>query len=101
MDGKLNGLTSPCIEVELLGALGKQSKPQTFSAIIDTGFTGAVSIPITQALPLGLILFSTASFILADGSKEDTFLCYGMARLEGKERPVVFSLTKGGDILIG
>jgi hypothetical protein len=53
------------------------------------------------AFPLGLVLFSTASFILADGSKEDTLLCAGMASIGGEERPVTFSLTKGNDILLG
>ena len=98
MIGNLNGSASPKITVELYGMLGN---PQSFDAIIDTGFTGSVSMPIVKALPLGLTLFSTATFVLADNSKEGTFLCLGMAKIEGKEQPIVISLSKGNDILIG
>lgn len=101
MDGNINGYASPKIKVAFQGMLSEASPPQFYDAIIDTGFTGSVSIPITQALPLGLVLFSTASFTLADGSKEDTFLCIGMAIVENKKQRVIFSLTQGRDILIG
>lgn len=101
MDGKIQGNASPRINVELYGFLGRHNPPTLLEAIVDTGFTGGVSIPITQALPLGLMLFSTASFVLADNSTENTFLCLGAARLDEEERPMVFSLTKGRDVLIG
>ena len=101
MDGNLNINSSPKIKVELYGLLGRPKEPVLYEAIVDTGFTGGISIPITKALPLGLMLFSTASFTLADGSSEDTYLCLGSARLEEEERAIVFSLTKGSDILIG
>jgi hypothetical protein len=54
MDGSLNAKSSPRISIELYGALGRPAQPCVFDAIVDTGFTGAVSIPITQALPPGL-----------------------------------------------
>ena len=98
MNGTLNANQSPRITIDLHGSL---SKPQSFEVIIDTGFTGSVSMPLIKALPLGLVLFSTASFILADGSKENTFLCPGMARIDGEEKPVIISLSKGNDILVG
>jgi predicted aspartyl protease len=98
MIGKLNGSASPKIIIELYGVFGKS---QAFEAIIDTGFTGSVSMPIVKALPLGLTLFSTATFTLADNSKENTFLCLGTAKIEGQDKAVVISLSKGNDILIG
>lgn len=101
MDGNLQGNSSPRIALELYGLLGRSNPPVFFDAIIDTGFTGGISIPISKALPLGLILYSTATFTLADNSKESTFLCIGAAQMEGEERPMIFSLTKGNDILIG
>jgi predicted aspartyl protease len=100
-DGSLRGSISPKIKLELYGMGGRPPVPRIFETIIDTGFTGGISIPLTQALPLGLVLFSTASFTLADGSKEDTLLCAGMARVAQKERPVTFSLTQGNEILLG
>lgn len=101
MDGTLQGNSSPRIKIEIYGVWGRQNPPVLFEVIVDTGFTGGISIPVTQALPLGLTLFSTATFTLADNSKENTFLCLGAIRLENEERPMVFSLTKGSDILVG
>jgi len=101
MDGILEGSNRPKIKIEFFGLLGREATALEFDAIIDTGFSGAVSIPITKALPLGLMLFSTASFTLADGRKENTFLCKGSARLEEQEKEVVFSLTEGNEILLG
>ena len=93
--------SSPTIQIELYGVWGRQDPPIFFNAIVDTGFTGGVSIPIMQALPLGLILSSTANFTLADGSIESAFLCLGLAKIGDVEKKMVFSLTKGNDILIG
>jgi predicted aspartyl protease len=93
--------SSPKIEVELYGIYGRQTPPQVFNAIIDTGFTGGISIPILQALPLGLVLRTTANFTLADGSLDSTYICLGIARLGDIEKVVAFSLSKGSDILIG
>jgi|GEM_PF-675166 len=101
MDGNLSGSSSPRIKLELYGLLGRPQAPVIFDAIVDTGFTGGISIPITKALPLGLMLYSTATFTLADNSKENTFLCIGHARLNNEERAMIFSLTKGNDILVG
>lgn len=101
MVGTLSGNSSPRIQLELYGVGGRQTPPVVFDAIVDTGFTGGISIPIMKALPLGLVLFSTATFTLADNSTENTFLCLGMACFENENRPIVFSLTKGNDVLIG
>lgn len=101
MDGELNGSVSPKIIMELYGVAGRHVPPVFFEAIIDTGFTGGVSMPISLALPLGLVLFSTATFTLADGSKENAFLCYGSARIGEREEPLVFSLSQGNDVLLG
>ena len=98
MTGNLNQKESPKITILLQGNFGK---PQPFDAIIDTGFTGNISMPLIKALPLGLILFSTASFILADGSKEDTLLCLGIAKIDEIKKPAIISLSKGKDILLG
>jgi len=98
MDGILNKNDSPRIDIKLFGQL---SKPQLFNVVIDTGFTGSISMPFVRALSLGLVLFSTASFTLADGSKETALLCLGRAMVGEIEKPVIISLTKGSDVLIG
>jgi len=101
MVGELSGSASPKIMVELYGVSGRQTPPSYFEAIIDTGFTGGISMPVSLALPLGLVLFSTATFTLADGSKENVFLCFGSIRLGEQEKTLVFSLSRGNDILLG
>ncbi|MDD2785571.1 MAG: hypothetical protein PHS79_01605 [Patescibacteria group bacterium] len=101
MDAGLEVLASPKIRIELYGMFGEREKPQFFDAIIDTGFTGGISMPVAQALPLGLVLFSVATFVLADGSKEQAFLCLGSAKIDGREKSITFSLSQGGEILLG
>jgi predicted aspartyl protease len=46
-------------------------------AMIDTGFTGFLMLPIAQALPLGLALYGTGNYTLADGSSVTNFLAEG------------------------
>lgn len=46
-------------------------------AMIDTGFTGFLMLPIAQALPLGLALYGTGNYTLADGSTVTNFLAEG------------------------
>lgn len=46
-------------------------------AMIDTGFTGFLMLPVAQALPLGLVLYGTGNYTLADGSEVTNFLAKG------------------------
>jgi hypothetical protein len=46
-------------------------------AMIDTGFTGFLMLPIAEALPLGLALYGTGNYTLADGSSVSNFLAQG------------------------
>ena len=101
MEGNLYGNASPRIAVELYGMSGRSRPPVLFDAIVDTGFTGGVSIPVSKSFPLGLILHGIATFTLADNSEESAFLCLGTARMEDEEKLMIFSLTKGNDILVG
>jgi len=50
--------------------------------MIDTGFTGFLMMPITQAFPLGLTLIGTANYALVDGTITSKLPVFGHVRLE-------------------
>jgi predicted aspartyl protease len=98
--GSFNKSGSPTIKVTIAGPL--PGSGQEFEAIVDTGFTGFVSMPIVQAFPLGLILAGTTSVLLADGSTVPKLMAYGMATVEGEKKAGVILLAAGSsEILVG
>ena len=56
---------SPAIDLKISGPF--PDVRQGFTAILDTGFAGFVSMPMASAFPLGLSLFGATSVVLADG----------------------------------
>lgn len=72
-------------------------------AMLDTGFTGFLSLPLTSCLRAGLILISTADYTLADGSTSSTLLCLGTITLEdGRKVTGAISVSfKSRDALLG
>lgn len=92
--------SSPIIKVKLCGILNKKD-PVEMDAIVDTGFTGFIAMPMLQAFPLGLVLWGFGQSILADGSKEQTLLVFGYIDFGEKRYSGTFSLSQGGDILLG
>src|ERR1035437_3015731 len=73
--GFLDGNGRPCIKVAIWGL--HRNFSQEFEAMIDTGFTGFLSIPISSAFPLGLTLYGTTTYTLADGSSSPKLLGFG------------------------
>ena len=74
---------------------------QKFDAMLDTGFSGFLSLPLVHAFKVGLILASTASFTLADGSTDNTLLCWGGIKIGSEEQIGLIAVSKGNDALIG
>ena len=90
---------SPALKINLRGPFGQ---PVEFEGILDTGFTGFVSVPLLSALPLGLILYGTASVELADGSKQIRLTAQGLAVIEGESKVGVVVLEpSSNEVLIG
>jgi hypothetical protein len=50
-------------------------------AFIDTGFAGFLMLPVALALPLGLALYGTGDYYLADGSPISCFLAEGTVEI--------------------
>src|SRR4051812_25342787 len=88
--GYIHSSGAPALKVSISGAFPAQS--QEFEAIIDTGFSGFISMPILYAFPLGLILFGTTGVVLADGSKASKLTAFGTAHVQGE--------SKGGIIIL-
>jgi predicted aspartyl protease len=99
MDGFFNQNGHPIVPIEVYGFSDKIS--QKFDAMLDTGFSGFLSLPLVYALKVGLILNSTASFVLADGSVQNTLLCLGTVKIKSEEQAGLISISKGNDVLLG
>ena len=90
---------SPALKVKIRGPFGKGVE---FDAILDTGFTGFISMPLMKALPLGLMLYGTMSIELADGSKATKLTAKGMAEVLGEKKVGVVVLEPtSNDVLLG
>jgi len=81
--GYLDNIGHPNVKVRVWGISEQFAKE--FDAMIDTGFTGFLSMPLTAAFPLALTLYGTSSFTLADGTTSPKLLGFGTVSLEGEE----------------
>jgi predicted aspartyl protease len=71
----------PYIEI-LVSPDGKKLVKQT--ALVDTGFSGFISVPLDSANVMGLKAHATALYTLANGKTSDSVpLAHGYACLEG------------------
>lgn len=90
----------PFIEIGLAGAL--TPPPKKLACLIDTGFTGFLSIPLVDALPFGLILSGTTSVVFANGTTEFRLTCLGVASIDGQTKAGVITLEpQGTNVLLG
>jgi predicted aspartyl protease len=97
--GYLDKSGAPAIKITIAGPL---VAGQEFEAIIDTGFSGFVSMPILRGFPLGLILKGTTKVTFADGSTATKLTALGTVTAQGTWKAGVILLEEGStDILIG
>lgn len=91
---------SPAIKLRIAGAQRKHAVE--FDAIVDTGFTGFISMPLLRAFPLGLILRATTEVELADGSKQTKLVAEGRAFVGDRvKKGLVILEDESRDVLIG
>jgi predicted aspartyl protease len=98
--GYLDASGHPHVKVRIWGIA--EQFAQEFEAMIDTGFTGFLSMPITAAFPLGITLFGTTSYMLADGSISPKLLGWGTVAM-GDERALgtIVLESKSNGLLLG
>lgn len=84
------------VEVEVIGLY----KRVPYGAIVDTGFTGGMVLPVFIAVDIGLEKVGGSTITLADGSvmTVPTFLC--QIKMGTKTFDVV-TIIMGSDILLG
>lgn len=89
---------SPEVTIEITGLKGNKH----VVAIVDTGFTGFLQIPLSIGIACNLRLWGTSNSKLADGSKVKNLECVGEIRFAGKNLFNIISLSEGGeDCLLG
>ena len=98
--GKINQRGCPTVDVEVSGAVPTIKRP--INALIDTGFSGFLLLPILEAFPVGLVLHGTTNVTLADGSSHSKLTCLGFVEFGGeKEGGVIIIEEKSTEALLG
>ena len=91
---------TPSLKIKLQGVFSKD--PAEFVGIVDTGFSGFISIPIIQAFPLGLPLYGTTNVTLADGQTQSKLIAQAKATIGGQtELGLVILEPSSTEVLIG
>ena len=86
IEGVVNSAYEAVIPLSLRGPAGQA---QEVEAVIDTGFTGFVTLPPSLVAELGLVFMGTSEATLADGS-EVSFDAYDVTVVwEGQPRDVL------------
>jgi predicted aspartyl protease len=80
--GYLDKAGHPHIKIRVWGLA--EAFAQEFEAMIDTGFSGYLSLPLVRAFPLALTLFGTTQYELADGSMSPKLIAHGSIDHEGE-----------------
>jgi predicted aspartyl protease len=90
----------PYIEI-LVSPDNNKSAQQT--ALVDTGFSGVISLPVESARLMGLVAHATTFYTLANGQvSEPVPLADGYACVEGDAFvPGLFSISENASVVVG
>lgn len=73
----------------------------TFEAVLDTGFDGFISLPISIAVPLGLELVGIQAVEYADGRTSEELVFSIEVNIHGNWKKVPATLTGSSEALAG
>lgn len=89
----------PIVQIAVSGPV---TNPTNFNAIVDTGFSGFLLLPILEAFPVGLILRGTIPITLADGSTQTKLTCMGELHFDGESQVGLIIIEyQSTDVLVG
>ena len=98
--GYFNELGSPAIKISVYGVA--PAFQQEIEAVVDTGFTGFLSVPLVQAFPLGVVLVGTTPVAFADGSTSYRLTAWGTAAVGGQQESGIIMLEPdSNEVLLG
>lgn len=92
-----NSNNQPTIDLDVYGL----NRHINTSALIDTGFSGHLTLSIPEALSIGLKLIAIAPVELANGKIYDEFVFEGKVKINKNKLPVEIFLTNSDENLIG
>ena len=96
--GRIEENGTPILKVRVIG----ERSEAIIEGILDTGFDGALCLPITRAVSLGLELVDVWTSELADGTiLEDEPVFSGRMEWDGEIIKTRILLTKSVDTLLG
>ena len=96
--GSFDTAGNAVVKIQITGDLGNKE----YTAIIDTGFSGFVVIPLAEMIPLGLRTEGAASVMLGNGTIIDNLVARGSVTLGSQTQSGTVLLDEtSNDILIG
>lgn len=87
------------LNLEIEGFFPQAKK--SIKAQIDTGYSGHLTLPFSDAFPLGLVMAGTTAYTIADGTTKNNLVCLGKITLEGKTIMIPVDVQGAGGILLG
>ena len=97
IDGKINTNDELLAPISVTGS----RKRALVWAIVDTGFSGSLSLPLDLIANLGMELDGSANYQLADGTVKPQLLFRATVRWKGKTKRIKANLTFSDEILLG
>jgi predicted aspartyl protease len=86
------------VSIRVAGELGSRDYP----AVIDTGFSGFVALPLLEMIPLGLVTQGAANVMLGDGSVVPNLVAAGSVTFGGQTESGTILLDETStDVLVG